>query len=534
MKKYKFTYASLVLSLFAVPFITKAYYFPHNLKIGSKGPDVVALQNILIQDGYLISIADGVFGNKTLTAVQKLQTANRFSSIPGTVGPKTRALLNKSTPQPQSQNQQTTTRESQSQNQTPQQNASANVNQYNLAQAMSDGAQLSTISFDGLAFITGSSGADTFFPPGKVADYFGFQYMRDVDVAGYGHNTTFLPKVADNVLSILTDAQKAQLIALAKVQAPRYVNFAYNRFLLSNAFRRNLEGKIPTGSTGLNTSAVETYTGDLYQIDAELAYNRALVVGSIINSFNDTQKAYLAKMKFNDSSTWSDVEEDQTLKKGLTNDQYTAVMTYASELFSWYKGGLDADVYFCPERHGTYFGGFFMKDYLAVGNNDYFISTAETGDSGKGFLDTLNPTQKALITGIIDEQRSAIQRIAQLRTTISTELNKTMTGGTPNKDLVYSSIQQYGQLDGQLSALYATRFAQVKATLTDAQMVILVKLRNLSVVPTGAYLFSNPVAMPIIPSTDFLFGVGSVPVNEGQTTPPTGFDVATTPPANSN
>jgi hypothetical protein len=65
-------------------------------------------------------------------------------------------------------------------------------NQYSLEQAMSDQAQLSTIAFSGLAFITGSAGADTFFPPGKVADFFGFQYMRDVDTAGYGHNTLFL------------------------------------------------------------------------------------------------------------------------------------------------------------------------------------------------------------------------------------------------------------------------------------------------------------------------------------------------------
>ena len=47
--------------------------------------------------------------------------------------------------------------------------------QYTLAQAASDQAQLSTIAFSGLAFITGNAGADTFMPPGKVADFFGFQ-----------------------------------------------------------------------------------------------------------------------------------------------------------------------------------------------------------------------------------------------------------------------------------------------------------------------------------------------------------------------
>jgi hypothetical protein len=354
---------------------------------------------------------------------------------------------------------------------------------------MSDNAQLSTIAFDGLAFITGSAGADTFFPPGKVADFFGFQYMRDVDVSGYGHNTLFLTRAADNVLYILNDDQKAQLVALAEEQAPLYVDFAYNRLPLTTAFRLNLEGDIPDGSTGLNTQDVARYTSDLYETDADLSYHRAVVVGAIINSFTDDQKAYLAKMQFDDYLTWPDVAEDQTLKQSLNNSQYTALMTYASELFSWYKGGLDADVYFCPERHGTYFGSFYLKDYPAVGNDDYFISTTETGDSGQAFLNVLNPDQRALITGIIDEQRPMLQEIAQIRTEVCTELRKAMTGGTIDKELVYTLIERYGELDGEMSALYATRFAQVNSTLTDAQRAALVQLRNLTVVPQGVYLF---------------------------------------------
>ncbi len=395
--------------------------------------------------------------------------------------------------------------------------------QYSLEQAMSDQAQLSTIAFSGLAFITGSAGADTFFPPGKVADFFGFQYMRDVDTAGYGHNTLYLSRVANNVLYVLNDTQKARLIALAKEQAPLYVNFAYNRFLLTNAFRRNLEGNLPSGATGLSTSAVSAYAAGLYTTDASLSYNRAVVVGGIISSFTADQKAYLAKMEFDNYSSWPDVAEDQTLKKNLTNSEFVAVMTYASELFSWYKGSIEADVYFCPERHGTYFGGFYMKDYPAMNNPDYFISTATTGDKGEGFLNVLNADQRALITGIIDEQRATLAEIAEIRTKVSSELRKAMSGSTVDKDLVYSLIKRYGELDGQVSALYATRFAAVSKTLTDAQRAALIKLRDLDVVPQGAYLFSTPVAMPSVPSTDFMFGVGSLPANAGQTTPPASF-----------
>jgi Spy/CpxP family protein refolding chaperone len=398
-----------------------------------------------------------------------------------------------------------------------------NSNSYSLEQAMSDQAQLSTIAFDALAFITGNAGADTFFPPGKVADFFGFQYMRDVDIAGYGHNTDFLSRVANNVLYILNDEQKAKLVALAKEQAPLYVDFAYNRFLLTNAFRRNLEGDIPAVSSGLDAEAVSEYTGDLYKTDADLSYNQALVVGEIINSFTPDQQAYLAKMQFNDYSSWPDVPEDATLKKSLNNNEFVAVMTYASNLFSWYKGSLDADVYFCPERHGTYFGGFYLKDYPAMNNPDYFISTNITGESGQEFLNILNAEQRALIAGIVDEQRSDLAEIAQIRTAVCTELRKAITGGTIDKENVYSLIERYGELDGQMSALYATRFSAVNETLTETQRAALTKLRNLDVVPQGAYCFSTPVAMPEIPNTDFMFGVGNIPENAGQLVAPDGF-----------
>lgn len=398
-----------------------------------------------------------------------------------------------------------------------------NTQNYTLEQAMSDNAQLSTIAFSGLAFLTGSDGADTFMPPGKVADFFGFQYMRDVDTAGYGHNTTFLSRVANNVLSILDDAQTARMVALAKTQAPQYIQFAYNRYPLMNAFRRSLEGDVPSGSSGLDLDAVSAYTSSLYRTDADLSYNRAVVVGDIIRSFSDSQKAYLAKMEFDNYLSWPDVAEDDALKRSLTNSEFVAVMTYASELFSWYKGGLDADVYFCPERHGTYFGGFYMKDYPAMNNPDYFISTAITGDKGKMFLDILDTKQRALVTGIIDEQRSALEEVAAIRTTVSTELRKSMSGGTVDKAKVYSLIERYGELDGWMSGLYASRFSAVNSTLTDTQRTALVKLRDLSVVPQGGYLFSTPVAMPVIANTDWMFGVGSAPSGYGQTAAPASF-----------
>lgn len=389
---------------------------------------------------------------------------------------------------------------------------------YSLEQAISDNAQLSTIAFSGLAFITGNIGADTFMPPGKVADFFGFQYMRDVDEAGYGHNTQFLTRAANNILYILNDEQKQKLVALAKKQAPLYISFSYNRLPMIKAFRESLEGR-----QGLSKENVAKYTAELYKIDADLSYNRAVVVGEIINSLTKEQIEYLSKMKFNDFNTWPDVEENQELKRSMSNPEFVAVMTYASEMFSWYKGSIDADVYFCPERHGTYFGGFFMKDYPAMHNPDYFISTSLTGDKGKMFLEILDEKQRAVIEGIIPEQKNIMNEIVDIRRSVSEELRKSHIGQVINKEKIYSLIERYGYLDGELSALYTQRFSDVNKTLTTKQKEKLTELRDLKVVPKGAYMFSTEVSMPEIPNIDFMFGVGNIPEDAAKYQVPAGF-----------
>ena len=120
---------------------------------------------------------------------------------------------------------------------------SARQAKYSLEQAVSDHAQLHTIAFDGLAFLTGNFGMDTFLPPGKVSDYFGFQYMRDIDAAEGGHNTSFLTRIAYNMLAILNDEQKARLVALGKEQENDIRRLAEMRLPLIKAFRRNSGGR---------------------------------------------------------------------------------------------------------------------------------------------------------------------------------------------------------------------------------------------------------------------------------------------------
>ena len=340
--------------------------------------------------------------------------------------------------------------------------------QYSIEQAVSDRAQLNTIAFDGLAFLTGDFGANTFLPPGKVADFCGFQYMRDVDTNQLGHNTSFVPRAANNMLYILTDAQKAKLVELALEQEKMLTEFVQKRFPLIKGFCRQLDGDIPKSSTGLNREAVMKYTSNIYEVDGLLSYRRAEVLGGIVRTFTPQQKESLAKMVFNNSATWPELK-DQVDKKSLSHTAHVAVMTYASEMFSWVAGNVEADVYFCPERHATYFGSFYMKDIPAMGNNNYSISTSLTGDSGEAFIAALTEPQRKLVTGLVDQQRADLTEIVKTRRAIATELRQFMKNPFVSKDKVLALSKRYGELDGEISYFYATAFAQVAKTLTADQ-----------------------------------------------------------------
>ena len=380
--------------------------------------------------------------------------------------------------------------------------------QYSIEQAVSDQAQLHTIAFSGLAFVTGDFGAATFLPPGKVCDFFGFQYMRDIDAAGKGHNPMFLNRVAGNVLKIMTDDQRKAFEGLARKQAEQFNALARKRWPLIKAFYRELGGDVPAGSTGLNKEAVVKYVGELFAFDAELAYVRAEAFGKLVASLTPEQKAFLGKMKFGDFNTWPDVDMDQyKLPRGTEKSVNVAYMTYASEFFSWYAWSVEADTYFCPERHGTYFGGFYMKDMPAMGKKDFDISTSVTGDSGKSFLETLTEEQRKNITAIPDLQRKALKEIIDIRRGISTELRRFLKGEQADREKVLALGKRYGGLDGEMSYHYAAAFAKVNKTLTEEQRAKLVKLRNLDGYKSApAYLYSDAVReAPQMPNTDAFF-----------------------------
>jgi hypothetical protein len=378
---------------------------------------------------------------------------------------------------------------------------------FNIEQALSPEAQRKTIAFSALGFLTGDFNADTFFPPGKVADFWGFQYLRDNDLSGMGHNTDFLTYAALNMLSILTVDQRAELTALAESQVDKINEYALKRFILIDAFRRNLNGEYPAGTSELDIEAVQEYSAEIYRLDGEITLERAHVMSKIINELTIEQRASLDSMVGVGMSEWDRPEEPSDLR-GLERDVKVAVMTYAGDLFSWYGGSVEADTYINPERQGTYFGAFYLKDAPAVGNPGYIISSRLTADMGEAFLEVLDENQQSLVEEILSLEHPYLLEIVDIRQSIATELRRSLAGESLDDEEIQNLMQDYGRADGALVYYFARNFAQLHAGLSAEQIDKLMDLRTQmlgNLVPEKPFLYSQAIDMPELPASDFLF-----------------------------
>lgn len=381
-----------------------------------------------------------------------------------------------------------------------------NLEKFDLGKTLSIGAQTNTIAFSALAFFTGSFYSSSFFPPGKVADFFGFQYMRDNDLSESGHNTDFLTKAAWHTMHILNKEQVQILIDLAVEQEKLFNDYALGRLVLIKAFHRYLDGDLPEGKTMLDAEQVKKVSRELYLIDAEISYGRSIAFAKVINSLSDEQAASLQKMGKEGMQTWTMPKRPELkIPRGLN----VWVMSNASEMFSWYLRGLEADVYFCPERQGTYFGAFFMKDAPAVGTPGYAIDPQATANKGSRTLNQiLSPSQAEKIRAIYPKIKAPLNEIVKIREDISKELRNALKGSTPDKNKIGKLFALYGELDGEYIYNMADVFTQVGRTLTPQQKQEMLSLRDLGAFPDKpgrVFLYSGEIDIPDIPNTDFLF-----------------------------
>jgi Spy/CpxP family protein refolding chaperone len=93
------------------------------------------------------------------------------------------------------------------------------------------------------------------------------------------------------------------------------------------------------------------------------------------------------------------------------------------------------------------------------------------------------------------------------RQSVATELRRFISSGTADSATVIALSERYGELDGEMSYYYATVFTQVWNTMTSAQKAQLSELAGKLgyIDPPGGFLYSEPIAMPEIMNTDFMF-----------------------------
>jgi hypothetical protein len=380
--------------------------------------------------------------------------------------------------------------------------------EYNIERTLSDEAQLNTISFDGLAFMVNNIGAQAFLPPGKVADYAGFQYLRDNDPTQMGHNTDFVTIIAFNMLTLLTPSQIQMLINSAGIQIDQINQYAYQRYPLISAFTRMRDNNLPAGTNILSMNQVKQYSAQLYELDGVISYGRAKVFGQLYQSLTPTQLSTITSWAaLNGIGNWNTTLPNPLQGYNLPPDISVAVMTYASEFYAWFAGSVEADVYFCPERQGTYFGSFFLKDWPAMGNPNYTINEQLTAVAGERFLNILNPAQKGLVTDLVDMERQYLLSIVETRQSISQLLRGFLANQTVDSTQVIQLSNYYGELDGALVYNMAMHFANIKNSLTTEQFAqIQAMTDSLGYLdPQGGFLYSAPISMPNIINTDFFF-----------------------------
>jgi hypothetical protein len=329
------------------------------------------------------------------------------------------------------------------------------------------------------------------------------------------------------------------LKSLAAAQVDQINLYGYKRYPLMKAFHRQLDGDIPSGSTGLNLDAVKAVSADLYQLDGQISFDRAVVYATLFKTWTASQKSHLESMKTGGFDSWTVTAEMETavreLMKGVSHDVSVALMTYAGDLFSWYAGSLEADVYFCPERQGTYYGSFYVKDAPAIGHEGYKIDESLTANAGKYFLEQLAVTHlDTPVTALVNTQRNNLyagtRNIVQMRTDISTLLRSLVSASELTDSFKAQVLAQvleksriYGELDGEIVYGYTMAFSEVFPSLTTAQTDNLMAMRKkiLSGVYNGvpfdytvcttpflyaAVIEDVSVLAPYIANTDYLFG----------------------------
>lgn len=366
-----------------------------------------------------------------------------------------------------------------------------------LNQSLSSGAQTATIAFANFAWATGDLCADTFLPPGKVADIYGFQYVRDGTADGLGHNSGFANVVSAIVLNNLTSSQLDILKSLADAEVDLLNATVLSRQPFQYAMRRYLGD--PT--LQLDMTKVIEAMAHIYDLDANLTLLRGEYYGQVFRTLTQAQIDYWET--FYDYNIWTFpnsqelIDNIHVILQGLDNSKSVEVQTFATDLFVQATQPLYADVYWAPERVSDFWGAFYLKDISVVGVANYTIDENATKDGGELFMDVAGADAKTMIKGITALETPYLYDWVTVRTIVATELRKYHTHNNINQSLVRDYMHLHGMYDGIISYYYAVNFTSITRALTSEQMATLQANRSpawnvtICALQDGAFFFAE-------------------------------------------
>eukprot|EP00808_Paulinella_micropora_P025307 g7364.t1 len=384
---------------------------------------------------------------------------------------------------------------------------------------------LKTWGYAGLAWLTGNLCSDSFLPPGKVGEMMGFQFTRDSEPNGLGHNSMFSDYISQHVFSLLTDEQLLTLSAPWREQS--YVDLTIAMVSARQPLNYELRKLIahPANPSLLNLSAVVSYWQDWQEMDGKVTIRRAKALGAVIRSLNASMLADIRTFTVPKANTpaqptalWETNRLrfqrlgiqggfTRTLWTGETMNDNSLLVTLGNQLMSWISEGDYADIYFAPEQVADLFGAFYLKD-LEIFNvhAGSTVNLDETADRGQAFLDMLPPALYTKLAGVaaaaVSWPNGQLAQMYNIRANISHALRALQTGtALADEAAVLALFREHGRVDGELIAQCAKIFAEIYWALDRDGFCKLHALRPPSIPEAecpGAWFLASQIKTPLV------------------------------------
>jgi hypothetical protein len=378
-----------------------------------------------------------------------------------------------------------------------------------IGQTLGKAGQVNTLAASALGWFTGDLCADTFFPPGELIDFWGFQYLRDTDADEMGHNSNFAAKATYAVVNVLNTTQKMWLLDLAYAQAGQ---LGISSLSLANktsaTYDAAVYGRLPfqlavrdARALNMNKTRVMAYSGEMYASMGRLAIERAKLYARLWKSLNSSQMTLLDS--YTSFNHLPNKTVDSTASK--VNGQWIGLLygTFAGDFLAWYKGNSVADAYFAPERVASYFGLFYMKDIISLQMNAYGVSTTIsseiTGDYGENLRNQLTNAQDWNMDHLLDLELPHAYQYYYARVNATRLLRQFLSVGYADEALILSLAREMGEHDGAISYYASMALNNISRSLDSTQLASFASIKQSGIPACSGYWYlSYNYPMPAV------------------------------------